>query len=118
MKNTLDNIQGSKIIHLNIKSLVPKIDLLRTWVYLHKPNIITHSETFLNSDILDNEISIRNYVLYRADRITRHGGVAIYVSTDIASEIVIPTFGTEGFEAVFEKIILHSTNKCLHIGSI
>ena len=118
LKNTLDDIKGLKIIHLNIRSLVPKIDLLRTWVYLHKPKIITLSETFLNNDILDNEISIRNYILYRADRATRHGGVAIYVSTDIASEIVTPIIGPQGFESVFVKIILHRTNKCLHIGSI
>ena len=117
LKNILDDIKGLKIIHLNIRSLVPKIDLLRTWVYLHKPNIITLSETFLNSDISDNEINIMNYVLYRADRITRHGGVAINVSTDIASEIVIPTVGPQGFESVFVKIVLH-TNKCLLIGSI
>ena len=81
--------KGLKVIHLNIRSIVPKIDLLRAWVYLHKPNVITLSETFLNSDISDNEISISNYVLYRSDRISRHGVVAIYVSADIASELIV-----------------------------
>ncbi len=117
LKNILDEIKGLKIIHLNIRSLVPKIDLLRAWVCQHKPNIITLSETFLNSDISDNEISLTNYVLYRVDRITRHGGVAIYVSVDIASEIITPSVVPQGFESVFVKIVLH-TNKCLHIGSI
>ena len=56
---------------------------------MNKPNVISLSETFLNHDISDNEINISNYVLYRADRISRQGGVAIYVSADIASELVI-----------------------------
>ena len=42
-----------------------KIDLLRAWVVLHKPNIITLSESWLNSNISENEINLPNYVLYR-----------------------------------------------------
>lgn len=117
VEKILDDIEGLKIIHLNIRSLVPKIDMLCAWVYLHKSSIITPSKTFLNSDISDSEISLTNYVLYRVDRITRPGGVAIHVSVDIACEIITSFVVPQGFESVFLKIVLHR-NKCLHIGNI
>ncbi len=41
----LDEVKGLKIIHLNIISLVCKIDLLRVWVDLNKPDIVTLSES-------------------------------------------------------------------------
>ena len=43
--------------------------------------------------------------------------MAIYVSADIASELVIPPVGPQDFESIFVKIVFH-TNKCLHIRSI
>ena len=43
------------------------------------------TETHLNPDILDAEVSINGYNLYRSDRNNRsHGGVAIYVRKDLA----------------------------------
>jgi len=32
----MSDTKGIKIVHLNIRSLIPKIDLLRAWVALHK----------------------------------------------------------------------------------
>ena len=82
----MDDVKGFKIIHLNIRSLVRKIDLLCAWVVLHKPNIITLSESWLNSNILNNDVSLTNDVLYRSDRCFRSEGVAIYVYSDLVSE--------------------------------
>ncbi len=113
----MDETKGLKIIHVNIRSLAPKIDLLRVWVDLHKPNIITLSETWLNNNISDNEINLTNYVLYRSERCSRGDGVAIYVSSDLASELIIPTVAPLHFECIFVKITFH-TNKCIAIGSI
>lgn len=87
----MSDAKGIKIMHLNIRSLIPKIDLLRAWVVLYKPNIITLSETWLNSNIPDTEINLPNYTLYRSDRSSRGGGVAIYVSSEFISELTIPT---------------------------
>ena len=113
----MDNIKGLKIIHINIRSLKSKIDLLRPWVELHKPNIITVSETWLSDKISNNEIKLTNYVLYRADRGTRCGGVATYVSSDLASELIVPTVEPLHFESIFVKVNLHES-KYITIGNI
>ena len=54
-------------------SFAPKIDLLRAWLTYNKPHAITLSETWLNSNISDDEVMIENYVLYRKDGIKRKG---------------------------------------------
>ena len=113
----MDSTKGLKIIHLNIRSLNNKIDLLRLWVEQHKPNIITLSETWLTNKISNNEIKLTNYVLYRADRGTRCGGVVTYVSTTLASELIVPAVGPSNFESIFVKIILHE-NKYITIVNI
>ena len=77
---------------------MPKIDLLRAWVVQHNPNIITLSETWLSSKVLENEIKLTNYVLYRADRSSRGGDVATYVTSDLVSELITPTIELIHFE--------------------
>lgn len=72
---------------MNIRSLLPKIDLIRVWITQYKPDILTFSETWLHSKINDNEIKLDNYMLYRADRGTRGGGVAIYIFSHFISDI-------------------------------
>ena len=50
---------------------------------------IAVTETWLNSDILDQEINISGYDLFRCDRADRtHGGVALYVWDQYTSTIV------------------------------
>lgn len=49
----VDNTKDLKMVHLNIRSLLPKMDLLRAWVAQYNPNIITLSETWLSSKISD-----------------------------------------------------------------
>ena len=67
--------KGLHIIHLNIRRLPSKIDLLKAWITHNKTSVLTLSETLLHSNSSDNEIELVDYVLYRADRGSR-GGVA------------------------------------------
>ena len=113
----MDSLKGLKIIHLNIRSLKNKIDLLRPWVEQHKPMVITLSETWLTDKISNNEIKLTNYRIYRADRGSRCGGVVTYVSADLASELIVPTVEPVHFESIFVKVILHE-NKYITIGNI
>ena len=110
-------MKGLHIIHANIRSLFLKIDLLKAWVAYNKPNVITISETWLNSSIPDSAVQIDDYVLYRADRGSRGGGVATYVSSNLTSELVNPTVNPMHFECLFIKIIFHE-NKHLVVGNI
>lgn len=107
--------KGLKVIHLNIRSLTSKIYLLRAWVTLYRPSIITISDTWLHSKITDEEID--NSVLYEADRPTRGGGVAIHLALNLVSECVVPNVEPVNFECLFINIIFHK-NKHLTIGNI
>ena len=51
--------------------------------------MIVVTETHLTSGILDAEITIPGYCIYRADRdeSRTHGGVAIYVREDLSSNL-------------------------------
>lgn len=71
--------KGLFVIDLNIRSLPPKIDLLRAWLTYNNPHIITLSETWLHSEISYDEIKLDNYVLFRKDRGSRGGGLLTYV---------------------------------------
>lgn len=93
--------KGLFVIHLNIRSLSHKIDLLRAWLSYNKPMVITLSETWLSSTISDEEIQLEDYILYRADRAARGGGVATYVSSSLSSELIIPKVNPVHFECLF-----------------
>jgi exonuclease III len=48
-----------KIVHMNVCSLLPKIDLVE--LKLSNNDIILLSETHLNDDIVDGDIQIKGY---------------------------------------------------------
>ena len=71
--------KGLRFIHLNINSLLPKIEELR---YISKSTnaaVISICESKLDASVLDSEISIDNYKILRCDRNRQDGGVACYV---------------------------------------
>ena len=76
---------GLKMLHLNVRSLNGKINELRSVFSTLKSglHLITLSKTWLSSDILASEIEIVDYNLYRRDRKTKGGGVAVYVRQDL-----------------------------------
>ena len=62
-----------------MRSLLPKIDNLRSICALYSPDIVCIVETWLDDTILDSEIAIQGYHLCRLDRSRHGGGVLIYV---------------------------------------
>ena len=74
----------AKIGHWNIRSLNPKIDEIRSIVDKNDFDIFCVSETWLHEYIIDDEIHIPGYDIYRRDRNTGAGDdVCIYVKEDI-----------------------------------
>ena len=81
------------VIYSNIRGLFPKsnqskvpylCDLAKT----KNSPLICLTETHLTHEILDAEISINGYNLFRSDRQKRsHGGVCTYVRKDLAAKI-------------------------------
>lgn len=110
-------VKGLLVIHLNIRSLPHKIDLLRAWLSYNKPAVITLSETWLNSNVHDDEIGLDGYNVYRADRGSRGGGVATYVSANLSSELIIANESPVHFECLFVRICFHQSKRLI-IGNI
>lgn len=109
--------KGLHVIHLNIRSLLPKIDLFRAWLTYNKPHVITLSESWLNSNTPGVEVKLDNYVLFRNDRGSRGGGLLTYVSLNLTAELVPPNEKPQHFEGLFVKITFHE-NKRLIIGNM
>ena len=53
-----------KLFYFNARSIVPKLDELLTLVQCEHPDVICIVESWLNSDILDSEISIPGYQVF------------------------------------------------------
>ena len=80
-----------KIVHLNIRSLCSPSHLteFRDWAAANKTDVITISETWLNSTVTDSEVTIDGYELYRQDRLRkRGGGVCACIRKDITVTVL------------------------------
>ena len=71
-------------MHLNINSLLPKIDELRHMARLSNAAVIGICESKLDKSITNSEILIDNYDLLRCDRNRNGGGVACYIWNDLS----------------------------------
>ena len=76
--------RGMHFIHLNINSLLPKIDEIRYVAKLTNATVIGLSETKLDNTVLSSELEIEGYDLVRSDRSRRGGGVACFVKNSIS----------------------------------
>ena len=76
--------RGLSVIHLNVRSLLGKMDQLRLLSERNGADIIALSETWLDKDIDDNEIELPGYSITRRDRSERTGGgVMIYIRENL-----------------------------------
>ena len=71
--------RGLHFIHLNISSLLPKIEELRIIAKSTKAVIIGISESKLDESVLEPEIQMDDYKILRCDRNRHGGGVACYI---------------------------------------
>lgn len=103
----LSKLKGLKVVHLNCGSLVNKIDLIRQTVLLGSPvDVFCVTETWLKPYHSDDLFRIKDYCMYRFDRVRKHksgtfvhgGGIIIYVRSSLSCEIIdnhISTFDVE-----------------------
>ena len=70
-----------------------------------KTIIAALTETHLTPDILDAEVNIDGYHLFRADRAGRQqGGVGVYIVDNLAADTSVVSTGSNG---VTEHIVLY-----------
>ncbi|CAB3981754.1 Hypothetical predicted protein [Paramuricea clavata] len=80
-----------KIVHVNIRSLRNTDHLIQVREFAKSENIdvLTISETWLNSTVTNKEITIDGYKLHRLDRLHKKGGgVCLYIRNDIKENIL------------------------------
>ena len=92
--------RGLHFIHLNINSLLPKIDELRLIALETKAAIIGITESKIDDTVLDAEIEIEGYALIRSDRNRHGGGIVCYIRDNINYNLR-PNFSKD-----FENIVL------------
>ena len=99
--------RGLYFIHLNINSLLPKIEELRFIAKSTNAVMIGICESNLDASVLEQEISIDNYKILRCDRNRQGGGVACYIRKDLSCNI-LSVFPCE-IENIFFEILLPNT---------
>ena len=99
--------RGLHFLHLNINSILPKIDELRHIAKTSKVSVIGISETKLDDTVTNNEINIEGYSVLRHDRNRQGGGVACYVRNDISFNQVY-IFSNETENIFFEIFLPNS----------
>ena len=70
-------------LHINVNSLLSKIDELRDVAGPTKPAILWITESKLDSSVSDEEVNISGYSILRSDRNRYVVGVACYVRADL-----------------------------------
>ena len=103
---------GLHFIHLNINSLLPKIDELRQIAIETNAAIIGITESKLDDDtVLDAEIEIEGYSVTRSDR-NRHGGGVVCYIRDSINYNLRPNFYNK-FENIVLDLLLPDTKPIL-----
>lgn len=94
-----------KIAHINIRSLVPKLNDLVQFVVEHNLDVLIISETWLGSAVHESHVSVDGYRIFRKDRDGRGGGVAILLR-DCFNASVIDTSSV--IEQIWIAISIHN----------
>ena len=99
--------KGLHFIHLNINSLMPKINELREIVKISNPTVIGITETKLDNLIGDSETSIYGYCAIRCDRNRKDEGVICYITNKICYNT--KTFISNEIENIFVELLIPKT---------
>jgi len=66
-------------LYLNARSVITKLDIFNATIDATKPDIICITETWAHEDVVDAELNIAGYIMFRCDRVlkkvSRGGGV-------------------------------------------
>ena len=107
MRGTFFTPEGHHSIHININSLLPKIEELRRFVFLSNTAVIGISESKLDNSIFDLEIEIDGYNILRFDKKRHVGGLGCYVRNDLSFTKI--NYFPHDIETVFIEIFLPKT---------
>ena len=83
--------KGLHFLHINVNSLLPKIEEVRFIAKKSKATVIGITETKLDGTTFDTELYIEGYSIVRCDRDRKGGGVACYIKmTSVSALKILP----------------------------
>ena len=100
-------MNGLHFIHLNVNSLLPKIDELRNIAKLSNAAVIGISESILNDSVLSSEVHIDNYNTLQCDRNRHRREIVWYIRNGLSSEVKY--FFPPETENIFFELLLRNT---------
>ena len=107
--------RGLHFIHLNINSLLPKIEELHFIAKSTNAAVIGICGFKLDASVLEQEIDIDNYKILHCNRNRQGGGVACYIRNDLSYNI-LSVFPCE-IENIFFEILLPNSKPVI-VGTI
>lgn len=99
------------LLHYNVRSLLPKLDNLKAECTIFKPHVVCICETWLSSDIEDDELSIDGYRIIRLDRNRHGGGVALFISSNLSHKVIY--LGNGSFECIIVSLQFGPCKVCV-----
>lgn len=72
-----------RLLNVNAQSIVNKVEKLESVLLSYDPHVTVLTETWLHDDIGNDEIVPPNYKLFRRDRSSRGGGVAVVTKSNV-----------------------------------
>ena len=111
----LANIKGLPLLHINARSLLPKLSEIRLILRDSKAAFLAVSETWLDESVGDGETAIDDYNFVRRDRNRHGGGVGIYIRKDINFNVRSDLL-KENLECIFVDVLFPRT-KSFVVGS-
>ena len=104
------------ISHCNVRSLLSPgtLDEISVLIENHKIDILSISETWLDSHIPDQLVSLHGFTITRKDRNRKGGGVLVYVS-DLLTVTHLPRLEHEHIESLWVSI--SKFNKTIILGT-
>jgi hypothetical protein len=76
--------KGIHLVHINARSLRHKTTELSILAQRTRASVIAVSETWLDTSVLNAEVSLPGYNIIRKDRGSHGGGVCLYIKEDLA----------------------------------
>ena len=108
--------KGLNIVHINAQSLVNKMDEFRFIFENSGTDIICISETWFDKIMPDSLFALSGYKLFRADRESHAGGVAIFIRNCIPCKLNCKSTDNSAIEYIFVEIM--SNSEKLLVGAV
>nr|XP_053634209.1 uncharacterized protein LOC128689774 [Cherax quadricarinatus] len=103
---------GLHFIHVNARSLLPKLAEIRILANKIRAAVITISESWLDDTVTDDEVKLEGYNIKRLDRNRKGGGVCAYIRNDLAYN-PRPDLNNNKLEILWFEVLLPKTKPIL-----